>query len=191
MEVTDLDPGRCEPAGVGDSLIAKGVMADGEHDGGGEPGWHCSGQINARILGRGPREIVQVAPLEPGPGREGPVDEFLRGRCRQAWIDARVDKHLAGEARVAGEVPCDNRSEIAARAIASDHDPLAEVKQGLGYGDRVVDGCGERVLRCESVVDVHDPPSGDIAGRARNWIGGIDIAEHPSATVEPYERGLR
>ena len=82
----------------------------------------------------------------------------------------------------------DGRSEVAARAVAPDDNPPAEIENFGRHGDGIVDTGGEGVLGCEAVVDAHDLPPGEVAGGASNRVGRVDVTEDPPAAVQPYKR---
>ncbi len=50
-------------------------------------------------------------------------------------------------------------------------------------GQRIVDGCGERILGGQSVVDSHDDAAAHCGQQAARGVVRVEIAGHPSAAV--------
>ena len=108
-----------------------------------------------------------------------------------------IEEDLASGGRVALRVQLlgDDRGEVPARGIAHEHDAarvvdshaVRFVQQEPGDVQAVVEARGERVLRCEAVVDGDDDAPGEL--RHRRACGGValDVAGDPSAAVEEEE----
>ena len=79
--------------------------------------------------------------------------------------------------------------QVASRAIAADREWAGLVGDDpVECGYAVVDGGRELVLRGQPVVDRHDRAPGAVGEDPTVGVVGVEIAEHPAATVEVYER---
>ena len=119
----------------------------------------------------------------------------MRGRVHRK-IGGGIDQQLACElwAVAIARRKRNHRGEIAAGAVAADHDPRridAELSGVVGYpfggGDAVVDRSGIFVLGREAIVDGDDDQLALMGHLAADHVVGIDIADHPAAAVEEHQ----
>ena len=111
-------------------------------------------------------------------------------------IGGRIDQHLARDRRAVAVARCDrdHRGEIAAGAVAADHQPRGVDAELFGVvgdpfrrRDGVVDGGGKFVLGREPVIDRDHDQLAFVGQLAAHHVVGIEIADHPAAAVKEHQ----
>ena len=119
----------------------------------------------------------------------------VRG-MRHRKVGGRIDQHLArdrGAVAVARRYR-DHRGEVAAGAVAADHQPrrvdaelLCIVRDPFGRGDGVIDGGGKFVLGREPIIDRDHDQLAFVGQFPAHHVVGIEIADHPAAAVKEHQ----
>ena len=201
-------PGKCRyvtgtPAsfrrcGVFVAFVAQGIGAGGQHIGRRQadqcPGAYRRCPPVMRVGGA--VEIVIAKPLDDGVREQDAGLRLAVRGVRHRKIGGRIDQHLArdrGAVAVARRYR-DDRGEVAAGAVAADHQPrrvdaelLCVDGDPFRRGDRVIDGGGEFVLGREPVIDGNNDELTFIGQFAAHHVVGIEIADHPAAAVKEHQ----
>ena len=119
----------------------------------------------------------------------------VRG-MRHRKIGGRIDQHLSGDrgAVAVARRYRDHRGEIAAGAVAADHQPRRVDAELFGIAgdpfrrrDGVVDGGGKFVLGRQAIIDRDHDQLAFIGELAAHHVVGIEIADHPAAAVKEHQ----
>ena len=86
--------------------------------------------------------------------------------------------------------------EVSARAVTADREasrvdaePFGVPGEEAQRGGAILDGGGKRVLGSQAVVDREHAAAGGGGDAATNAVVGVEVAEHPAATVQEQEAG--
>jgi len=146
---------------------------------------------DARVIGRtSAREVVVGEPAHGRRREEVAVAVLLDRGVPHAQVGHRVHEEL--EADRCRRTIGDDGGEVAPRRVTADGEhrapQLTEMLPGPARGGRrVVDGGRERVLRGQAVADAEHAAPGPVGQRPARVVVAVEVAEHPSATVEPHE----
>ena len=200
-EIARGDPGGRECIGVGHALVAQRVELAGDDE--------CGRQT--REVARSQRRRVRALPVGrigiviPEPPHHACREQIAFAvldvrRPREIAVDHGSDQHLAGDARAAGiaRLLADDGGDVAARAPAAHRELSRRSAQLRGVirdpadgGEPVVYGRREARLRRMAIVHRYHDGVGPDAEIAAEGIVGIEAAQHPAATVEVDDDGMR